>query len=312
MSSEEWQCGDCTYVNAAGVLVCEMCGQPAPGSWACARCTYQNIGQVCAMCEAQVIAQDKCGLSTPKRRLSNPSSLSPPKVSRNSHPAVNLDANSSAARASSSHTVPELAVQCALADLEDHYCTNTGAPEVPIQLERVLMFAQKSIWLSLYFLNNARHTKVLVDLVKQRRVQIRLIVDEGQFLSPIRKDMYGCLADILAADETCAKVRTRRHSSGQFSIMHQKSVIVDEMVLLTGSYNWSNQATRNDEDLATITNESSVHEAIKCFKVRWEGGRKRSLRDVAYTACYGCFATEHEIRARFVRSWWLFCKGDDT
>jgi hypothetical protein len=168
----------------------------------------------CAMCDPEVIAQDRFGLSTPKRRPSIPSPSSLPKLSRNSHAAASLDASSSAARASSAHSVPELAVQCILADLEDvHYCTNTCGPEVPIQLERVLMRAEKSIWLSLYFPNNANHTKVLIDLVKERQFQIRLIVDEGQFLSPIRKDVYGCLADILAADETLAKLRTRRHSS---------------------------------------------------------------------------------------------------
>ncbi|CAK9066361.1 unnamed protein product [Durusdinium trenchii] len=54
-AADTWRCGRCTLVNAAGVLECAACGEPASqmlvGNWTCNRCTLDN-GATCSTCVA--------------------------------------------------------------------------------------------------------------------------------------------------------------------------------------------------------------------------------------------------------------------
>lgn len=51
------------------------------------------------------------------------------------------------------------------------------------------------------------------------------------------------------------------------SFMHHKFCIVDNKVLMTGSYNWTRKARQNDENLLVIEDEAEV---VKSFEEKFE------------------------------------------
>jgi cardiolipin hydrolase len=54
--------------------------------------------------------------------------------------------------------------------------------------------------------------------------------------------------------------------------MHHKFVIVDKKVLITGSFNWTVQAVKsNNENVLMIQNEQLVKEYVKEFDELWKG-----------------------------------------
>lgn len=51
------------------------------------------------------------------------------------------------------------------------------------------------------------------------------------------------------------------------SLMHHKFCIIDNKILMTGSYNWTRKARQNDENLLVIKDEAEV---VKSFEEKFE------------------------------------------
>jgi phospholipase D len=65
-------------------------------------------------------------------------------------------------------------------------------------------------------------------------------------------------------------------------ISHNKIMIIDEEILLTGSYNWTNAAeTRNAENLLIIKNRPTAKIYIRNWKKRYERAKKINLQNLA-------------------------------
>lgn len=49
--SDDWECKKCTFINAANVPTCTLCGEIKTQTWICKKCTFINVGEkICEMC----------------------------------------------------------------------------------------------------------------------------------------------------------------------------------------------------------------------------------------------------------------------
>jgi len=102
--------------------------------------------------------------------------------------------------------------------------------------------SEKSIDVAIYSFTSRKIAKALVDAHK-RGVKVRVIIDYGN-----GKSRY-CVAPVL--ERAGIEVRYKRGSGG--GLMHHKYAIYDGKVVSTGSFNWtSNAEKRNDENLVII------------------------------------------------------------
>ena len=95
---------------------------------------------------------------------------------------------------------------------------------------------------------------------KERGVQIRVFLDKGEGNGKYSKGRY--LMD---------KGIDVRFYAG-IGLMHNKFAVIDNRVLITGSFNWTASAEReNQENLLIITDENVVKEYAQRFEMLWVG-----------------------------------------
>lgn len=67
--------------------------------------------------------------------------------------------------------------------------------------------------------------------------------------------------------------------------MHNKIGIVDGKVLITGSFNWTDNAEKdNQENLLIIANKSLIDQYAKHFEVLWNAGQEFEVSKGIYEA----------------------------
>ncbi len=123
-----------------------------------------------------------------------------------------------------------------------------------------LSYAKKSVYLMAFSFTSQEMADMLGELAK-RGVKVRCIFDRGQAASKFSKDEYlrGCGVQI-------------RLSPNRRGKMHHKVIIIDGETVCTGSYNFSNNAERsNDENIMILKNSALAREYIKEFKRCWKG-----------------------------------------
>ena len=92
-----------------------------------------------------------------------------------------------------------------------------------------------------------------------RGVSIRIISDDVSSKFP-GADIYY----LASKGVPCTMDRNKKFH------MHNKFVIIDEVILVTGSFNWTAQAvTSNQENLVVIENETLVKDYLKEFNKLW-------------------------------------------
>ena len=103
-------------------------------------------------------------------------------------------------------------------------------------------------------------------------------MNNKQLLSAIQKKASEGLVVMLIVDdnhmnhqffdsETCFPVIFAKNLSGHFAKMHEKFCIIDNRVVLHGTYNWTNNAEYcNDESITTDKNSTSVADFMEEFK----------------------------------------------
>ncbi len=111
---------------------------------------------------------------------------------------------------------------------------------------RELLEAKRSVKVAMYtFLNGLANT--LVDLAR-RGVQVTVLADDHQQAMEYAQWVNGKLE----GEPNIQFVRANNHL-GLYSSIHHKYAIVDDEVVLAGSYNWTGNATRyNDENLIVV------------------------------------------------------------
>jgi phosphatidylserine/phosphatidylglycerophosphate/cardiolipin synthase-like enzyme len=140
------------------------------------------------------------------------------------------------------------------ADTKIYFSPNGGCQDAVI---REISKAQRTIDVAMYDLTNREISQELIK-AKGRRVAIRVFLDGGEGNGRYSKGKYliGKGIDVRFYD-----------GSG---LMHNKFAVIDDKVLITGSFNWTAAAERvNEENLLIITDESAVMRYVQRFEMLW-------------------------------------------
>ena len=123
-----------------------------------------------------------------------------------------------------------------------------------------LSHAKNSVKLMAFSFTDQEIANCLGDLAK-KGVSVKCLFDYGQANSKYSQDSYlrGC----------GVKIKLSPNRSGK---MHHKVIIIDGETVITGSYNYSKNAERNnDENILILKNREIAANYIKEFKRCWKG-----------------------------------------
>lgn len=139
-----------------------------------------------------------------------------------------------------------------------YFSPRGGCEEAVVDL---INHSEKTIDVAIYSFTDRKIAKALIDAYR-RGVKIRVIIDYGN-----GKSRY-CVGPLL--EKAGIPVRYKRGSGG--GLMHNKYAIYDGKVLSTGSFNWTSNANkRNDENLVIIKNDRHLVELYqKNFNKLWK------------------------------------------
>ena len=126
---------------------------------------------------------------------------------------------------------------------------------------RLIDQSNSSIDVAIYSFTDKKIARALIRAFN-RGVKVRVIIDYGN-----GKSRY-CVGPLL--EKAGIPVRYKRGSGG--GLMHNKYAIYDGKVLSTGSFNWTSNANkRNDENLVIIKNDRHLIEMYqKNFNRLWQ------------------------------------------
>lgn len=139
--------------------------------------------------------------------------------------------------------------------IESHFSAGEGIEWV---VERELDAAGKNIDAAIYAFTSRPLAQALVD-AHNRGVKVRVIVDPSGASSPYGKATY--------LFEHGIDVRTEKGAG----LMHHKFALIDDSVLITGSFNWTAAAeNENDENILVLRGYLRIFRSYSCeFERLW-------------------------------------------
>ncbi|MDR0554666.1 MAG: phospholipase D-like domain-containing protein [Treponema sp.] len=128
-----------------------------------------------------------------------------------------------------------------------------------IKVASLIDGAERELNIALYSFNR----KIIADAVLnafKRNVSVRLVVDGDQAESAASKDEY------LEA----AGISVKRDKHPGYGAMHHKFAVIDGRTVITGSYNWTtNATTNNDENMIVINSRNTAGAYNQEFERLW-------------------------------------------
>lgn len=119
------------------------------------------------------------------------------------------------------------------------------------EIIRFLKCAKRYMYVAIYTVTNDRLARVLYSLFKQG-VDVRVLTDDETM------DGKGCnIRDLANAG---IPVRTDKTKTAR---MHHKFMVIDDELLLNGSFNWTVTAVKSNNENIVITTEKSLVDAFK-------------------------------------------------
>lgn len=134
--------------------------------------------------------------------------------------------------------------------------------ECASQLVSKINSANKSVFVAIYSFTSEEIFSALIN-AKNRGVEVRVVFDYDQSKSEYSVDEK--------LTENGIEIK-RRDGSGY---MHNKFTVIDENIVATGSFNYSNNADKkNDENLVFIVSSDLAQKFINEFNELWEQSTK--------------------------------------
>jgi len=147
------------------------------------------------------------------------------------------------------------------ADTKVYFSPNGGCQDAVIQ---EISKAQRTIVVAMYNLTAREISQELIK-AKARGVQIRVFLDRGEGNGRYSKGRY-----------LMNKGIDVRFYTG-IGLMHHKFAVIDNRALITGSFNWTAAAERENQDnLMIITDENVVKQYAQRFEKLWAGPQDKS------------------------------------
>lgn len=142
----------------------------------------------------------------------------------------------------------------AQAETKVYFSPNGGCQEAVIS---EINNAHTSIDIAMYALTSREIAQALVK-AKERQVKVRITLDPAQIKDHYSKSRY------LSSKE----VNVKFHMGP--GLMHNKFAVIDDKVVVTGSFNWTISADKkNSENLLIITDKELAEKYTKQFKHLW-------------------------------------------
>jgi len=119
--------------------------------------------------------------------------------------------------------------------------------------------AELSIHIAMYYFTDSQISQEVVN-AKNRGVEVKIYLDSSQIEDKYSKSRF-------FINKGIKSIRISSNSN----LMHNKFAIIDNNIVLTGSYNWTASASeRNDENLLVVDDEEIVQRYQDYFNTLWE------------------------------------------
>ena len=152
----------------------------------------------------------------------------------------------------------------AFADTQVYFSPNGGCQNAVIT---EIGKAQKTIDIAMYYLTSREIAQELVR-AKDRNVKVRIVLDKSQEAQAYSKSRY-----------LIKRGFEVKYHTGP-GLMHNKFALIDDKVLITGSFNWTPTANqKNEENLLMITDKELIKKYEDRFEYLWKMGRKGELKE---------------------------------
>lgn len=138
-------------------------------------------------------------------------------------------------------------------------------------IEKRIDSAKKEILVAVYTFTSSQLAWALVR-AKKRGVDVKVILDVSEAENPFSKIEFLKNKGIEAKIDYYHILQTQRKMKKFPGKMHHKFAVIDEEVVITGSYNWTATAEEhNDEDCLIFTNAEELAKVYKKkFFTIWE------------------------------------------
>ena len=187
--------------------------------------------------------------------------------------------------------------------------TNTYFEDIDLYLTSELMKANVCIKAAVAWCTDKKIIRVL-SVALDRGVEIILIVND---------DKINRNVDYSPITSKGGKVL---FSSGASDIMHQKFCIIDDRVVVHGTYNWTNNAKQNDESITIVSDDGaetekfmaefdrllfSIEERCKTIAnaVNSAKSKKKDERETPFDSEYAFFEPGKQKESRVTRTFTL-------
>ena len=131
------------------------------------------------------------------------------------------------------------------------------------KLKSYLTKASKTVDVCLFNITSEQLTKYVTDTI-DRGVKVRLIVDGSTFESSGSQVKHFLAAGAFVRSswrQHSAEIKSSGDNIGATNgdyLMHHKFAVIDQSILITGSFNWTMQALMGNNENIIITSESRV------------------------------------------------------
>lgn len=128
-------------------------------------------------------------------------------------------------------------------------------------IERLIQAAKTSLDAALYRFNSRRLARAL-DEASRRGLNIRLVLDRGKYKES------ETMRELLSKDRF--PFRLSRGRGDADSKMHHKVALLDDSIVVTGSYNWTRESEEQNYENLLILREPEVVKAYRReFEALW-------------------------------------------
>jgi len=118
--------------------------------------------------------------------------------------------------------------------------------------------ANRSIYVAVYSFTRDSLATALI-YAKERGVEVRVVIE--------RERAYEQYSEYQRLKDSNVSVRL----DGNPHLMHHKFMVIDEYIVVTGSYNWSSAAEdRNDENIVVILDRDVAQRFVQEFERIWQ------------------------------------------
>ena len=124
---------------------------------------------------------------------------------------------------------------------------NTYFEDIEYHLLSNLNDAKERILIAVAWLTNER---IASKLSEKKDLDIDIIVDEN----PINRNSKA----ITILQQNNINVSFIKNLTSKYYIMHNKFCVIDNLIVLTGSYNWTHNANNNEENLARLIDKDTA------------------------------------------------------